>query len=81
MPRLAAEDFRKRHLETSVQHVGNGRQATVEQDIASLRERFLFQFDNILKRKVASGDRADKFKLFVSGNIRSARPAMSPSKT
>ena len=52
----------KRHFQAALQHVGDGRQTAVEQDIACLGQRFLLQFDDVLERKIAAGDCAHQFQ-------------------
>src|SRR6185436_10295747 len=47
---ISAQDFRQRHLEASVKHVRDRREATVEENVAGFGQRFLFQFDDVLER-------------------------------
>jgi hypothetical protein len=59
---VAAQHFRQRHLQAALKHVGDGSQTTVQKNIARLGQRLLFQFDDVFERKIAPGDRADKFE-------------------
>ena len=59
---VATDDNRQRHFERALQQIGEGRDPAVQDDIAGLRQGFVFQVDDVLQWKFVADDRPDQFE-------------------
>ena len=57
-----------------LQHVGDGRQARVEDDVAGLGQRLVFQVDHVFQRLIGPDDRADQFEALRLGKDQQRAP-------
>ena len=59
---IAAQDLGQGYHQGSLQQIGDGGEAAVQDDVAGLGERFVLEFENVLERKVSAGDCANEFE-------------------
>jgi hypothetical protein len=64
-----------------MQHVGDGRKAAVEENIAGLRQRFLLQLNDVLEWQIAAGNRANQLQAFGLGEDQECASCDVPLET